>query len=134
MTATKSSESTSYKGATSTTQPPPAAPTEPSRAPFPLARWLLVIVAGLGVYLLGAPAGVTDKAWRLFAIFVATIVGSIARPMAAGAVVLAGVCALALTNAMTPTEALRGYADPIVWLVLCAFFLSRGISKTGLGR
>ena len=24
---------------------------------------------------------------------------------------------------MTPAEALRGYADPIVWLVLCAFFI-----------
>jgi DASS family divalent anion:Na+ symporter len=78
--------------------------------------------------------GITAKAWRLFAIFVGTIVGSIARPVPAGAIVLLGVAALAATNAMTPAEALRGYADPLVWLVLCAFFISRGISKTGLGR
>jgi DASS family divalent anion:Na+ symporter len=30
--------------------------------------------------------------------------------------------------------ALKGYSDPVVWLVLCAFFISRGVMKTGLGR
>jgi DASS family divalent anion:Na+ symporter len=35
---------------------------------------------------------------------------------------------------MTPADSLRGYADPIVWLVLCAFFIARGVLKTGLGR
>ena len=137
MTVASSSESRSYTlgDALPGAPPPGGAPSDPAtRAPFPWGRWLVTLAAGLVVYFIGAPAGITDKAWRLFAIFVATIVGSIARPVQAGAVVLVGVCALALTNAMTPTEALRGYADPIVWLVLCAFFLSRGISKTGLGR
>jgi len=31
-------------------------------------------------------------------------------------------------------QALAGYADPIVWLVLAAFFISRAMIKTGLGR
>jgi DASS family divalent anion:Na+ symporter len=31
-------------------------------------------------------------------------------------------------------DALAGYGDPIVWLVLAAFFMSRGMIKTGLGR
>jgi DASS family divalent anion:Na+ symporter len=35
---------------------------------------------------------------------------------------------------MTPLDALRGYADPIVWLVLSAFMISRAVAKTGLGR
>src|SRR4029078_4158787 len=35
---------------------------------------------------------------------------------------------------MTINEALTGYADPVVWLVLAAFFISRGMIKTGLGR
>jgi DASS family divalent anion:Na+ symporter len=63
-----------------------------------------------------------------------TIVGSMAQPMPAGALVLLAVCAAALTGALTPAQALGGYADPVVWLVLCAFFLSRAIIKTGLGR
>jgi DASS family divalent anion:Na+ symporter len=35
---------------------------------------------------------------------------------------------------MTMNQALTGYADPVVWLVLAAFFISRGMIKTGLGR
>ena len=80
------------------------------------------------------PAGLTAQTWRLFAIFVATIVGSIIRPVSAGAMVFMGICALALTGTLTPQRALAGYADPLVWLVLCAFFMSRGVLTTGLGR
>lgn len=97
-------------------------------------KWLLIIGIGVAVLAVGAPAGITEKAWRLFAIFLSTIVGSILRPVPAGAIVLFGVCAIALTGAMTPPDALKGYADPLVWLVLCAFFISRGVMKTGLGR
>lgn len=99
-----------------------------------LLRWLAVLGSAAIILAPGPPSGITEKAWLLFAIFIATIVGSIVRPIPAGAIVLLGVCALAVTNAMTPVEALRGYADPIVWLVLCAFFISRGVTKTGLGR
>ncbi|MGH9883317.1 MAG: DASS family sodium-coupled anion symporter, partial [Pyrinomonadaceae bacterium] len=67
-------------------------------------------------------------------IFVATITGSIVRPVPGGAVVLIGVAAVALTGVLPIGEALAGYADPIVWLVLAAFFMSRGMIKTGLGR
>ena len=48
--------------------------------------------------------------------------------------VLIGVAALALTGTLPTEEALAGYGDPIVWLVLAAFFMSRGMIKTGLGR
>jgi DASS family divalent anion:Na+ symporter len=80
------------------------------------------------------PDGITAQSWLLFAIFAATIVGLIVRPIASGAVVLLGVVAVAVTGTLSPAEALRGYADPIVWLVLCAFFMSRAVLKTGLGR
>lgn len=97
-------------------------------------RWIIVLAVGGAVMLAGPPAGITVKAWQILAIFMATIVGSILRPLPAGAVVLFGVCAMAVTGTMTPAEALRGYADPLVWLVLCAFFISRGVMKTGLGE
>jgi DASS family divalent anion:Na+ symporter len=48
--------------------------------------------------------------------------------------VLLGVSAAALLGALPVAQALGGYADPIVWLVLAAFFISRGMIKTGLGR
>lgn len=97
-------------------------------------RWLIVLAVAFGIVAWGPPAGITTQAWRLLAIFIATIVGSIVRPAPPAAVVFFGVCAIALTRTMPPADALRGYADPVVWLVLCAFFISRGVMKTGLGR
>jgi divalent anion:Na+ symporter, DASS family len=102
--------------------------------PYLLWRWVAVFATALIILAFGAPAGITAQSWRLFAIFAATIVGSIVQPLSAGAVVFLGVCAIAVTGTMTPAESLRGYADPIVWLVLCAFFIARGVLKTGLGR
>lgn len=100
----------------------------------PLLKWGAVFVVLVGILLAPHPAEITVSSWRLFAIFAATIVGLIVRPIASGAVVLLGVVAVALTGTLPPAEALRGYADPIVWLVLCAFFMSRAVLKTGLGR
>jgi DASS family divalent anion:Na+ symporter len=86
------------------------------------------------VFAVAVPAGVTATSWRLFAIFIATIGGSIVRPVPPSAVVFLGITAVALTGTLPPADALAGYADPLVWLVLCAFFMSRGILKTGFGR
>ena len=97
-------------------------------------RWTAVGLALLVVLAAPIPAGITAESWHLLAIFAATIVGSIVRPLPAGAVVLLGVTAVAVTRTLPTGQALGGYADPIVWLVLCAFFMARGILKTGLGR
>ena len=117
-------------------------PTEPAAAPANdqltfksrLIRWAIVLGAGLIVFLTPVPAGITPQSWHLLAIFVSTIVGCIVRPIAGGAVVLIGVAALALSGTLPVAQALGGYGDPIVWLVLAAFFMSRGMIKTGLGR
>jgi DASS family divalent anion:Na+ symporter len=97
-------------------------------------RWLIVVASTLLIVALPIPEGITRESWWLLAIFTGTIVGSIVRPVPAGAIVFLGVAALAITKTMPAREALAGYADPLVWLVLCAFFMSRGVLKTGLGR
>jgi DASS family divalent anion:Na+ symporter len=116
----------------------PAAPipdhTAPdSRRPV-LWRWALVAGIAVAINAIGPPAGISLQGWRLLAIFVATIAASIVRPAPMGAVVFIAICALAITGTMTPIDALAGYSDPIVWLVLCAFMISRSVTKTGLGR
>src|SRR6476661_3716757 len=99
-----------------------------------LVRWAIVLFVAVGILLIPAPNGVTPQSWRLLAIFAATITGSIVRPIPGAAIVLLGVTALPLFNVMKMNEVLTGYADPVVWLVLAAFFISRGMIKTGLGR
>lgn len=113
-------------------------PSVPETASIPLKsrliRWAIVLLALIGVLLIPVPVGITKQSWQLLAIFVATIVGSIVRPIPGGAMVLLGVAAIALTGTLPIDKALGGYGDPIVWLVLAAFFMSRGMIKTGLGR
>jgi DASS family divalent anion:Na+ symporter len=99
-----------------------------------LLRWAIVLFVAGGIMLIPVPEGVTPQSWRLLAIFAATIMGSIVQPIPGAAIVLLGVTALPLFNVMRVNEALTGYADPVVWLVLAAFFISRGMIKTGLGR
>jgi DASS family divalent anion:Na+ symporter len=99
-----------------------------------LVRWGIVLVLPVAILLVPVPPGVTPQSWRLLAIFAATIMGSILQPLPGSAMVLLGVTALSLFRVMTIEESLTGYADPVVWLVLAAFFISRGMIKTGLGR
>ena len=107
---------------------------EPSLPLGTMIKWAVVLLIGFGITLSPIPAGITVESWRLLAIFAATIVGCILRPIAGGAMVLIGISALAISGALPIREALGGYADPIVWLVLAAFFISRAMIKTGLGR
>jgi DASS family divalent anion:Na+ symporter len=97
-------------------------------------RWSIVLLVAIGILLVPVPAGITSQSWRLLAIFAATITGSMVRPLPGGAMVLLGVTALSVFRVMTIEESLGGYADPVVWLVLAAFFISRAMIKTGLGR
>src|SRR5918996_3228285 len=99
-----------------------------------LVRWAIVLLVAGGILLIPVPEGVTPQSWRLLAIFAATITGSIVQPIPGAAIVLLGVTALALFRVLPITDALAGYADPVVWLVLAAFFISRGMIKTGLRR
>lgn len=99
-----------------------------------LIRWTIVLAVAGGILLFPVPAGITPQSWRLLAIFAATITGSIVRPIPGAAVVLLGVTALPIFGVLSINESLKGYADPVVWLVLAAFFISRGMIKTGLGR
>src|SRR5215467_5472307 len=115
---------------------PPAAPSPHPVAWYrrPLARWAAVLVPGIIVVAIPVPAGIAPQSWRLLAIFVSTVCGLIFHPLPGGAIVLCGVLALPLARVMPVNQALAGYADPVIWLVLAAFFIARGMIKTGLGR
>lgn len=104
------------------------------RARHRLIRWSIVLLVVVIVLLAPTPTGITPQSWRLLAIFLGTITGCILRPIPGGAVVLMGVSAVGITGALPIRDALGGYADPIVWLVLAAFFIARAMVKTGLGH
>lgn len=91
------------------------------------------IVVGLVIWFLPPPAGVKVQAWHLLAIFVATIVGIIAKPLPMGAVAVLGTAVTALTGTLSIKESLSGFGNTTIWLIVISFFVARGFIKTGLG-
>ncbi len=65
-----------------------------------LVKWAVVVSSAAAIALTPVPSGVTPQSWRLLAIFVATIIGSILRPVPSAAIVLLGVTAVALTGVL----------------------------------
>jgi len=99
----------------------------------PVCRLALAVALGLLVWLLPVPESVTPQAWRLLAIFVATVAGLVLEPLPMGAVALLGIAAATLTRTLAVEQALSGFSNRVIWLVVAAFFISRGFIKTGLG-
>lgn len=94
---------------------------------------LIAFLVGLGLWFAPHSSEIPDNGWRVFSIFVATILGIILKPMPIGAIAILSLTAATLTNTIGLPEALAGFSNDIVWLVVLAFFISRGIIKTGLG-
>jgi DASS family divalent anion:Na+ symporter len=69
----------------------------------------------------------------LLAIFVATILGIILKPLPMGAVAMIGMAATALTGTLSIGDTLSGFSNSVIWLIVFAFFIARGFIKTGLG-
>jgi len=88
----------------------------------------------LGIWFTPVPAGLTEPAWHLFAIFVGAIVAVIvdAFPLLTAATL--AVAAAVLTGTIMPAKAFAGFANASVLLVIVAFLVARAVVKSGLGR
>jgi DASS family divalent anion:Na+ symporter len=95
---------------------------------------LVVIGLFLAVQLFPRPVSIKPEGWRLLGIFIATIGGLILQPIPGGALVLIAVTLAAVFGGLTIQQTLEGYADPTVWLVMAAFFISIAMIKTGFAR
>jgi len=94
---------------------------------------LVTVAVGLIIWFIPPPEGVDIKAWHLLAIFVATILGIILKPLPMGAVAMLGMAATALTGTLSIGDTLSGFSNSVIWLIVFAFFIARGFIKTGLG-
>ena len=95
---------------------------------------LLPILTCIVIWLIPVPEGLEPKAWHMFAIFAATIVGILTQPIASGAIMLIALCVAIFTNTLTTNKALEGFSSGTVWLIFCAYILSLGFVKSGLGK
>ncbi|WP_268989187.1 anion permease [Cupriavidus necator] len=119
--------------------PPPTSATATKPAP-PVGHlrnlWKFLVPLGIGIVLwfLPPPAGLEAKAWHMFAVFVATIAGIMTAPLPMSAVAIIGATVGVLVGVVSFADVTKSTGTGLVWLVMLAFFISRGVIKTGLGR
>ena len=92
---------------------------------------VLLVVA---IYFLPTPAGVDPQGMHMLGIFVGTIVALILQPLPTGSVALIGLAVAMITRTQIPADALSGFSNATVWLIVASFFLAQGFLVTGLGE
>ena len=100
--------------------------------PFSRPRWAAVLGAGLLLFLVPLP-GFSPAQQHLLAIFAATIVALIARPVPMGVSVILATTVLLLTGTLPTEKVLAGFGNATVWLVFCAFLFARAVTSSLLG-
>ncbi len=96
-------------------------------------RIAAILIVGLSLWFSPVPAGLSVKAWHLFAIVASTILGYILQPIPMGAIGLTSVVLCVITKTTSLPEALSGYSDSTIWLVVSAILFARGFINSGLG-
>lgn len=95
---------------------------------------LITLLVGAIIWFAPVPEGVTVVAWHLAAVFIATVVGFILQPLPIGAVAFIAITFSTLSGLLKVGDALSGYGNSTIWLIVCAFLYSRGFIKSGLGK
>lgn len=94
---------------------------------------IITVFLGIIIWLIPVPTGLKPVAWHLFAIFVSVILGFILQPLPMGAVSIIGLAAALMTGTLNLGDALSGFSDGIIWLIVSSFLFARAFIKTGLG-
>ena len=95
-----------------------------------LACVVITIILWIATEFSAAP----PQGWHVFSVFIAVIVSFILRPFPMGTMVVLGLVVLNATQTITIKEALSGYGDDTVWLVVAAFLIAGSVVHTGFGR
>ena len=93
----------------------------------------ICVSVGTLFWFLPVPDGLPIDGWHAFAVFISVILSFILRPFSMGTMVIFGLVTLMLTNTLTVDEALSGYGNSVVWLVVAAFLIAGSVVKTGFG-
>ena len=108
--------------------------------PFRIVPAAITSLVLLLLLALPAPTGITPDAWTLVAIFLTTIVAIILKVMPIGVMAMMAIVIVALAQVTSPTskgamaDALSSFSSPLIWLIVVAILISRGLKKTGLGN
>lgn len=101
-------------------------------------KWLLYIISmilfTLYLWTTPPPLNIDPKAWKLFAIFSATILSILLNLLP---IIAASIIALAvsvLSGIVEPAKAYAGFSESFILLIVAAFLVSHAVHKSGLGK
>ena len=95
----------------------------------------IILLVTLAIWFVPAPEGVDPRGMHMLAIFVGTILGLIFQPLPTPSVALVGLAAAMITGTMAAkNEALTGFGNSSIWIIVAAFFIADGFLITGLGK
>ena len=94
---------------------------------------IITVLIGAAIWFIPVPVGLKPVTWHLFAIFVGVIAGFILNPLPMGAVSMIALAFATITNTVSIGDALSGFSDAIIWLVVSSFLFAKAFIKTGLG-
>lgn len=96
---------------------------------------IVILAVTLAIYVIPAPATVDPRGMHMTAIFVGTILGLILQPLPTPSVALIGLAAAMMAGTMNAKdEALTGFGNSAIWIIVAAFFIADGFLITGLGK
>jgi divalent anion:Na+ symporter, DASS family len=92
-----------------------------------------MIALALGLWVTPPPDGLTVQAWRLFAIFGATLLSVVVDAFPILTASVFAVAAAVLSGLLPPATAYAGFANGTILLIIVAFLIARSVVKCGLG-
>ncbi|MFB9971613.1 DASS family sodium-coupled anion symporter [Pseudoroseomonas cervicalis] len=107
--------------------------------PFRLKPAIITTLVLFALLAIPTPEGLTPKAWGLVAIFLTTIVAIIVKVMPIGVMAMMAIVIVSLSQVTATSsraavaDALASFSSPLIWLIVVAILISRGLKKTGLG-
>lgn len=99
-------------------------------------NWIIPLFLGLALWLLTPfkPAAISNSAWQMFAIFVATIASCVTKPMPMMATTLTGATVAIVLGLLKMDEVIVGFGNSTAWMVAMCMFMAAGFIKSGLGK
>ena len=95
---------------------------------------LALLIYAYTIWITPPPLDIDPRAWKLFAIFSATILSILLNLLP---IIAASIIALAvsvLSGVIEPSKAYAGFSESFILLIVAAFLVSHAVHKSGLGK
>ncbi len=96
--------------------------------------WILLAASALSIWFVPPPEALSIEAWRLFAVFLTTILSIVLGLLPIFTASILALSTTVLTGLLSTKEAYSGFSQSFILLIVVAFLVSRAVVKSGLGK